>query len=690
MRDFASFFVAASGSDDNPGSEAAPFRTLARAQQAVREKIRHGMTADVTVYVRGGLYPVESPLRFDERDSGRDGCRVMYRAAPGERPLLVGGKIIAGWERHDDNIWRARVEPGRSFETLYADGKRVAKARLPDAGYYLTDERSLPDKDGIAVRPGDLPDDADFTNAQVFVWPGEGEWNWFTETKPVRAYDRHLRRIVFESPCTWEIGAGSRYYVQGSLNFLRRPGQFHLDESEGILYYWPASGTPEHQTVIAPSVTRLLVLDGVDRPAENLVFTEFDLACTDFYREYRMMLDNAEREEHRDGVIYVGRARGIEITACRIRNAGSSGIFLDRLAQGIVIDANRIEHVGHIGIHVSGFAPGEGDFADAPSSYVNKRHVITNNVIRHGGELVGHGCGILLYQSGDNDISHNRIEHMPRYGISLKGLRHKAMPAVLYNTPVTWENHWDFLHTRNNRIAYNDISHVMEDSQDGGLIEAWGTGRGNLIHGNRLHHSGIHFSFGFGIYLDDASDDFTVTNNLLDHLYRTGEGKLWMLIFSKGIGNRIMNNLLVANPDAISAIGTQEMAGEENKGIVVERNLILDSGWMYYFVNWRPDRFERADRNLYWRRGFPPMIGGELPLLPAGEDPLGRQVYDWDSWRSLSEGKFDGATLIADPMIVEEEGEYRLKRESPAYLIGWNDIEWELIGPQTKSFSQKS
>src|SRR5690606_15348632 len=143
-------------------------------------------------------------------------------------------------------------------------------------------------------------------------------------------------------------------------------------------------------------------------------------------------------------------------------------------------------------------------------------------IIKHGGELIGHGCGILLYQSGNNEIANNLIADMPRYGISMKGLRHKEMPSELYGIPVIWDNHGDFLHSRNNRIAFNDISNVMTDSQDGGLIEVWGVGRGNIIHGNYLHNSGIHFSFGFGIYLDDAADDFTVTNNVISNLYSTG------------------------------------------------------------------------------------------------------------------------------------------------------------------------
>ena len=41
----ADFYVAAEGKDTNPGTAAAPFATLARARDAVREKVAAGLTA---------------------------------------------------------------------------------------------------------------------------------------------------------------------------------------------------------------------------------------------------------------------------------------------------------------------------------------------------------------------------------------------------------------------------------------------------------------------------------------------------------------------------------------------------------------------------------------------------------------------------------------------------------------------
>ncbi|MDF2834645.1 MAG: right-handed parallel beta-helix repeat-containing protein [Paenibacillus sp.] len=687
-----SYYVATGGDDNNPGSEREPYRTIDRAVLRVREIIASGAREPITVYIRGGRYERQTPLRFDERDSGTAESPVTYRAYPGEEVVITGGRTLTGWVRTNGNIWRAPLGEGRACSTLYADGKRVQQARLPAAGYYETD--SLPEglddtrQQGIRFREGEAPPLAAAEEGlSVFVWPGEGEWNWFSETKAVAAYKAEDRYMTFRSPASWPIGEGSRFYLQGSLSFLRAPGQFHIDGNEGYVYYWPADGVadPSGQTVIVPETTRLLQIAGSrpEQPVTGLVFHGLTLSCTDFFPEYRMMEDNVEREEQRDGLVYLTNADSITIEQCKLVQSGSCGLFVDRSVKGLIAERNVISGFGHIGISLCGYAPGEGPFVGPRDADRNGHHRIADNVIEHGGELVGHGCGILMYQSGHNVITNNRISRMPRYGISMKGLRQGAMPPAIYGIPVTWDNHWDFLHTRDNLIAYNDISHVMEDSQDGGMIEAWGVGRGNVIHGNDLHDSGIHFSFGFGIYLDDAADDFTVTHNIIRGLYNTGSGKLWMLIFSKGIGNRIRNNLLVDNPMAIAAIGSQEMVGEANKHIEIASNIVYNSGYLYYFVNYDDQRFASADRNLYWKQGQPCRIAGELPLPSAGPDELDRDVYEWADWRSLADGRYDKSTVVAFPMFMDPlAGDYRLKPESPAYLLGWNDIAFGEIGPK--------
>jgi hypothetical protein len=134
------YYVAVNGSDDHRGTVDAPFRSLQRAQQEVRNQIENGMHQNVMVYVRGGFYELESTLRFNDKDSGRDGFEVRYCSFPGEEAVLAGGKRITNWTPFQGSIWRANVDKGISFYTLYADNARVKQARLPAAGYFKTDD----------------------------------------------------------------------------------------------------------------------------------------------------------------------------------------------------------------------------------------------------------------------------------------------------------------------------------------------------------------------------------------------------------------------------------------------------------------------------------------------------------------------------------------------------------------------
>src|SRR5437867_2208325 len=67
------FFVAPSGSDRNAGSLKNPFLTFERAQRAVRQAKKPGVTA-IEVLVRGGDYYLCRPLVFRMEDGG---CKTV-------------------------------------------------------------------------------------------------------------------------------------------------------------------------------------------------------------------------------------------------------------------------------------------------------------------------------------------------------------------------------------------------------------------------------------------------------------------------------------------------------------------------------------------------------------------------------------------------------------------------------------
>ena len=140
------FHVATNGDDRWSGRLAAPnaegtdgpLATLAAARDAIR-RLKHGLGGaldrPVAVLVRGGTYPMAAPLQLSGGDSGTALCPITYAAYPGEKPILSGGRTIAGWKPFKDGIYCAHLPDVRAglwwFRQLFCDGRRMIRARYP-------------------------------------------------------------------------------------------------------------------------------------------------------------------------------------------------------------------------------------------------------------------------------------------------------------------------------------------------------------------------------------------------------------------------------------------------------------------------------------------------------------------------------------------------------------------------------
>ena len=180
------FHVATNGRDTNPGTKQAPFATIVRARDAVRELKAAGPLAGlVNVSIHGGTYFLDETLSFDSRDAGTASCPITYRAVPGEKPELCGGRRIQGFLPGRKDIQRVVLPEARSrkwvFRQLFADGKRQVRARFPNRDPddpvrkgFLYAARGL---GGFGVTVGCIHNVGDFMEYQVQV-PAEGEYRF--------------------------------------------------------------------------------------------------------------------------------------------------------------------------------------------------------------------------------------------------------------------------------------------------------------------------------------------------------------------------------------------------------------------------------------------------------------------------------------------------------------------------------
>jgi hypothetical protein len=643
-------YVAADGDDAWSGSLPAPsadgsdgpLRSLPGARDRVREVVALNLTQDVRVVIREGTYYLPEGLTLGPTDSGTPEHSITYAAYPGEDVWLVGGTEVEGWSVHEGEIMVAEIPEGRQPLQLFEDGWRMEVARTPKMGYLkLQVPVAGEEQTAFVYGSGEIdPEGWDTSDATVFIWPGH---DWFSHEKPILEIDREARTIRMGSDAGYPMIRGNRYYIRNVLSLLTAPGECQIDRSERRIYAWPSQSPIEERTMVVSTAPDLIKVQGsVEDPVTNVHFENLNLAVSN------------------GNCVSITRAQNCSVRFCKIENAATNGVLIHGEAQGVTIYGNLIRYNGHHGVSISGLGWGSPD--------VNHHHVVENNHIHHCGRLQGHGYGVRISQSGHNRIVHNEIHDMPRYGTTIKGLRYQVLKDSVEG--VTWENHWDYLHSRNNLIAYNHIYRVNLDSQDTGAMESWGPGRDNVYDHNLVHDVGDYqFTLQSGMYLDDATDYFTVTNNIIYGVVGAGGDQP---IFTKGIGNRIENNILIVGRDNVAGIRSMEMGGERGDSHEYLRNIIYieeEEADVYGFINWNDTRVAASDFNLFWKAEGELSVGGG----PA-DGPLG-------NWLRLFNGRFDGNSVVADPLFVNPaKGDYRLREGSPALGLGFREIDTSEIG----------
>lgn len=90
-------YVSVDGNDSNNGSLNAPFKTLEKARDTLRELKKSGSLGEkgAVVYIREGTYSRLESFNLTEEDSGKENAPVTYRAYPGEEVTFVGGVDIS-------------------------------------------------------------------------------------------------------------------------------------------------------------------------------------------------------------------------------------------------------------------------------------------------------------------------------------------------------------------------------------------------------------------------------------------------------------------------------------------------------------------------------------------------------------------------------------------------------------------
>ena len=687
------YYIATNGNDSAAGTLEAPWKSVEKARDVIRSLALPD--GGVTVWIRGGTYTVEETIVFDERDSGTSTNPITYKAYQFEEPVFCGCREITGWTLDSGSVYRAAVDTGTwRFDQLFENGVRQTKARYPNSGYLRTDAPTDSPRHEIKFRPGALAAWTNTVGAQVSIWAYA---NWFENIVPISSIDAGTRVITLSNPMQQQNVEDDRYFIQGVREELDTPGEFYLDEPGGYVYYWPLTLPIANQTIEAPVVTNVFGFKGTSfsNKVEHITFEGLAVWGSKFTTTFRgggyvtgpAYSVNRPGEENRQGLIQLENASHIAIRNCKLSDAGYCGVNLGYYASHNTLHGNEIVDCGWHGVLMVGKDNGEG-VVDDPSEqiYDNKFNAIRNNHIHRCGEIIGDAAGVFLYQSGDNDIAHNLIHDMPRYGICLKG--HGGLYGkytTFGNVTITDENYWDFYTGNHNTIRHNHVYDVLQDSYDPGAISFRRPGRNNTIVNNRIHAvrppASMDYHFSFGIYLDGGTQDTTISSNVI-YGVKPGQPAFAAPINMKKLHHTVVNNIIVAETDASGGvIAMQEGGGSQpvSDGYgdhTITRNVFYakgESATLYWFKS--EDEFDSglvnvSDNNLFYLPD-----GGTYTFKDIdGDDTYG-------NWKTLYADKYDQNSSTANPRFRDPtHHNFNLKATSAAWALGFEAIDQEAVG----------
>jgi hypothetical protein len=541
------FYVSPSGSDSNKGTKDAPFKTILKARNAVRD-VNQNMTGDIVVYLRDGTYPLSNTVTFDNRDGGTNGFKVRYENYGSEQPFITGGVPIEGWTLYDEqnNIWCAKGVSAR-FRQLYVGGKKAIRARYPNLesdGSHNFFRLTKVDSTGRAFDVSSSYT-ADWKNMNkvemhlMIAWADavlriekiekNGTTSKVIPQDPERSKLFRRKYPMLGTAFMSNPPKQQCFYFENAYEFIDQPGEWYLDESADILYYKPRTGESlTGSVVVAPNIGTLFEIKGesTKNKVQDLTFKGLIFAHSNYLRPGKEgFLDLQAGQFNVDVLAENGNLGSNKFLLWRpdagvtVTNASrivfERNVFTQMAATGLDfvsgtnddrIVGNVFTDIGGSGISIGKFAPDSateihGGYNPSDKDEICTRDTIKNNLVTHGTTEIQGGVGIVAGYPRYIVIEHNEVGYMNYTGISVGFGWTKSTTAMT-----------------NNKINWNKIHNIAQLLSDGGAIYTLSNqGTGSEIQYNYSYDiSASKWSdyWTCPIYLDEGSSGFTVAHNV--------------------------------------------------------------------------------------------------------------------------------------------------------------------------------
>lgn len=560
-------YVSTTGNDNNAGSKEFPLLTVAAGVKRLKEARNQDANSQLKIFIRGGEYPITSPIILDEDLIGspmnptiisgyedeivsftgasqlkwsdfkpvRD-SKILNRLDKSARNKIVCINLKEKGVKYDDGMYphgftHANLGQKASSSMLFVDKQPLDLGRWPNKGNGII---KIPE----VIDPGSKPRNADepqpyrgatftYVEDRVNRWKqaddiwlyGIFAYGYADDNLRVESIDFNKKTIKTETPHVYGVYSSSDvsdwglkhsyqlrgYYAYNLLEEIDLPGEYYLDRVNGLLYMYPLDGMNDESDI------RLTTYDQAFIIAENTRFVN---------------IENISFEYSRDLGIYLGYTSNIRINNCKfeclgLRAVNMGGIYYSdnkRYPQYAdensynVVENCYINNVGSGGIYISG-----GD----KKTLVQGNHMVKNCEISNYNLFNQTYCPAIKLAGVGHTINHCYIHSAPHMGIAFQGNDHV--------------------------IEYNQFESLCTNASDMGAIYI---GRNQAEQGTQIRYNYFKDIYKddmnkvCAIYLDDGTLGHHIYGNIFNHCGNpTDKGSFGAFHVNGGFDNYFDNNI---------------------------------------------------------------------------------------------------------------------------------------------------
>ncbi len=450
---------------------------------------------------------------------------------------------------------------------------------------------------------------------------------WADDHVKASSVNTNSRLVTLAMAPVYGVTNNMPYYAENLLEEITLPGEWYLNRSTGVLYFWPPAGPAGHETCLSVLEAPLARLTGVEH----------------------VTLQDLTFEMTRGDLLAITGGDNNRVLHCTLRNAGDYAAKISGSRNGV--SGCEIANPGAGGIVLSG---GDRATLTGAGNYVR-------NCTVHG-------------------FSRWTWTYAP--GVNASGVGQTVSHNLFYDAP-----HSAILPGSGNYNLYelNEIRDVCRWSSDAGAIyTGFDFAHGTIIRNNFIHHIAGQFGVGcgtHGIYVDGCGSGIEVSGNICYRISHIG------IQHNGGRDISMRNNVLVQCGDGLftDAIGISWwVAGGSNVWANLQALPYRGSIWSNAFpqlavvpTNWAAV----VSGNWLAPQGsvFSRNIGTNDSIWIMNKNNA--TSYFQEVAHNLPD---------SDPLFVDEARlDLTLRTNSPAFTIpGFQDIPFRQIGPEADSLKE--